>query len=236
MLGDQYIELLGVVRPTPYNEGTRRFLEGGSGVEALAFASGNAAEAAMRIRDRGHVPTGPGYFDRAVQRRDGAKGLARFGIVRWPDDVSVAGTKVFVCEHQAPDWVWLPELTRHPNGAIGIAAIHLASNHPEQDAATFLNLGGEGYSVVADYGTGSRMLRQANGCLIHFAPDDELIRRLGADARMATRREGIVAIDIAIPEGSPGGVGQTSRQDSCSAAPLHGSGVMLRVVPPPSVS
>jgi catechol 2,3-dioxygenase-like lactoylglutathione lyase family enzyme len=236
MLGDQYIELLGIVRPTPYNEGTRRFLEGGGGVEALAFASRDAAEAATRIRDQGHIPTGPGYFDREVGRRDGAKGVAWFGIVRWPDDVSVAGTKFFVCEPQAPDWVWLPELNSHPNEALAIAAIYVASDHPDRDAAAFLDLGGEGYSVIETDVPAFKTLRQANGCLIHFAPIDDLKGRLGDNSRPSTRREGVIAIDIAIRNATPGGEGQTSEQDLPGAAPMYGSGMMLRFVPPLSVS
>ena len=181
----------------------------------------------MRIRDNGHVPTGPGYFDRQVQRRDGAKGVARFGIVRWPDDLSVAGTRFFVCEHQAPDWVWLPELLRHPNEAIGITAIYLATDHPDQDAAAFRDLGGEGYSIVEAAVAGTRTIEHANGCLIHFAPREQLGGRL----MDRSRREGVIAIDIAVRDISREGESQNSEQDPHRAVPIAGSGVMLRFVP-----
>lgn len=230
MLGDQYIELLGVVRPTPYNEGTRRFLEGGGGVEALAFASGNAAEAAMRIRDPGHVPTGPGYFDREVQRRDGAKGVARFGIVRWPSNLSVAGTKFFVCEHQAPDWVWLPELMSHRNGATAIAAIYLATEDPDAAATAFLALGGEGYSVIETALPGARTLKQPNGCLVQFAPMNGLNGGLDERTRLVVRREGVISIDIAVGDPSDGTGCEILDQSPQTGAVINGSGVSLRFV------
>ncbi len=231
MLEGQYIELLGVICPTPYNAGTRKFLEAGGGVEALALASGNAAEAASLIRAQGHAPTGPGYFDRYVERRDGEKGVARFGIVRWPDDLSVASTKFFVCEHQAPDWVWLPELTRHRNDATGIAAIYLATDDPTRDAAAFLGLGIEGYSVIDAAIPGGTTLEQANGCLVHFARITELGQRLGDGSRLALRREGVIAIDIAVRDHPQRNDRRNSARDPHGEATINGSGVMLRFVP-----
>ncbi len=196
MLGRDYIELLGVAQPTAYNERTQGFLASGDGVEYFAMAAADADAAAAFIRGQGHEPSGPGIFGRAVERADGARGEARFGIVRWPEAVRTAGIGLFVCHHATPEWVWLPELAGHRNGAVGIASVFVAAADPAREAAALaraighpVNRSGQGDAFVVGGETG-----RAN---IHFATFAALEDALSPEALAGARTEGVVAIDIA---------------------------------------
>lgn len=195
MLGRDYIELFGVARPTPYNAGTRQFLAGGSGVEAFAMASSDAGAAADAMRVQGYTPVGPGVFDRAVARADGKKGTASFGIVRWPAEVKVAGIGLFVCQHLAPDWVWLPELTEHGNQAIGVATIYVAAADPVREAAALAHLAGgevsrpQASDIVQVAGPDGR-------ATMLFATRAHWDRHFSGETLAGAREEGVVALDI----------------------------------------
>jgi hypothetical protein len=194
MLGRDYIELLGVAQPTAYNERTRRFLADGDGAEHFAMAADDADAAAAFIRAQGHEPAGPGYFGRAVERADGSHGEARFGIVRWPEAVRTAGIGLFVCHHATPEWVWLPELTTHRNGAVGIASVFVAAADPAHEATALSRAIGQ---PVTEMGDGFVVDGEAGRASIRFATLASLQTMLSAEALAGTRSEGVVGIDIA---------------------------------------
>ncbi|WP_439572087.1 VOC family protein [Phreatobacter sp.] len=194
MLGRDYIELLGVARATDYNARTLAFIGEGEGVEHFALASDDADAVASFMRGQGHAPVGPGIFGRAVRRPDGLEGEARFGIVRWPPGVTTAGIGLFVCQHLTPDWVWLPDLTRHRNHAVGIATVYVAAADPAREAAAFSAATG---LEVAE-ASGGVLVRGRDGrATMHYAPIAALAARLSAEALAGARAEGVVAVDIA---------------------------------------
>ncbi|MBL8570286.1 MAG: VOC family protein [Phreatobacter sp.] len=224
MLGHDYVELLGVAEPTAYSEPTRGFLTGGDGVEHLALAADDADAAAAFISAQGSGTVRPGLFGRAVERADGARGEARFGIVRWPAPVRTAGIGLFVCHHVTPEWVWLPELTSHRNGAVGIATIFVAAADPAREARAFSRAVGR--AVVAAPQSDALVVGGGRGRAdIRFATRAALEAQLSAHALAGARSEGVVAIDIAtrdidsavacagalwsggrVPAGNPGGI------------------------------
>lgn len=223
MLGRDYVELLGVAGPTAYNERTRGFLAGGDGAEYLALAADDADAAATSISAQGSETVSPGLFGRAVERADGARGEARFGIVRWPAAVRTAGIGLFACHHMTPDWVWLPELTGHRNGAIGIATVFIAAADPVREARAFGRAAGRAVTAAPQ---GDLVVSGGHGRAdIRFATRAALEARLSAEALAGARPEGVVAIDIAtrdrgaalacagarwsagrVPAGIPGGI------------------------------
>jgi hypothetical protein len=138
MLDPDYIELLG-----PGNA-VRSDLAGFPiGLNGLVFAMQGAAALHQAQCDRG-VPVEPvQYFTRGVQLPDGRQGEARFNVVRLPPR-SVLDGRVYFCEHLTPEKVWRPEWQAHPNGALRIARVVLASSAPDQIADMFDRMFGPG--------------------------------------------------------------------------------------------
>src|SRR3954469_1520097 len=64
MLGDDYIELLGILVATEHNAPTRAFLDrNGGGIERIAFTTPDAAAGAAEIRSMGYAAVGPTDFE-----------------------------------------------------------------------------------------------------------------------------------------------------------------------------
>lgn len=135
MLKEDYLELLGVVTPTDQNLRTRQFLESGEGIERTAFTAIDAVAGAADVAAEGMVPMGPVDFSRPVPLSDGSTGEARFTVFRWPVDQNPGGMRIFACQHHTRETVWLPELTRHANGATKIKLIEIASSNPQEAAS-----------------------------------------------------------------------------------------------------
>jgi len=135
MLGDDYIELLGVLADTELNAPTRAFLaRSGGGIERVAFTTPDAAAGAEEIRARGYPPIGPTDFERPVTLPDGTLSAAKFATFQWPVNETPGGVRLFACQHKTRETVWIPELQRHANTATGIAHVMLVSPTPQADA------------------------------------------------------------------------------------------------------
>ncbi len=134
MLGDDYIELLGVLVHTPQNAPTRNWLARREGIERAAFTTTDAAAGVDELKARGIAATGPLDFGRPVELPDGRSTQARFRTFNWPLDERPAGLRLFACQHLTRSAVWIPELQRHANGATGIARVELLSRDPAGDA------------------------------------------------------------------------------------------------------
>ena len=130
MLGDDYVELLGVLSPTAHNAPTRDWLARREGVERAAFTTTDADAGAAELRARGVAATDPMDFGRPVELPDGASTQARFRTFNWPLDERPAGLRLFACQHLTRSAVWIPELQRHANTATGIARLELLSGDP----------------------------------------------------------------------------------------------------------
>jgi len=140
MFGDDYLELLGVVTPTPRNAPLRAFLDGREGIERLAFTTIDAAAGVAELRARGIAATGPLDFGRPVDLPDGGSAHARFRTFDWPADERPAGARLFACQHLTRDAVWIPQLQRHANSALRIERIELLSLDPQAAAARLARL------------------------------------------------------------------------------------------------
>jgi catechol 2,3-dioxygenase-like lactoylglutathione lyase family enzyme len=134
MLGEDYLELLGVLAATEQNKPTRDLLARREGIERTAFTTDDAAAGAEELKRRGLTPLGPVHFGRPVDLPNGQKSEARFNVFRWPLNEAPGGMRIFACQHLTRDTVWIPELQRHANGATRIAAIEILSADPKQAA------------------------------------------------------------------------------------------------------
>ncbi len=135
MLGEDYLELLGVLTPTERNAPTRALLEKREGIERAAFTTLDAARGVAALKARGLAATGPIDFSRPVDLPDGRQTEARFQTFLWPLDDRPGGMRIFACQHYTRDAVWLPNLTSHANTARRIKRIELVSQDPAAAAA-----------------------------------------------------------------------------------------------------
>jgi hypothetical protein len=136
MLGEDYLELMGVLTPTERNAPTRAQLEKREGIERAAFTTLDAAAGVAALRARGWTESiGPTDFSRPVDLADGSKTEAKFATFQWPIDEKPGGLRIFACQHFTRDAVWLPQLQRHANGAHRIDHVEMLSADPSAAAA-----------------------------------------------------------------------------------------------------
>jgi glyoxalase-like protein len=135
MLGEDYMELLGVLHATEHNVPTRVYLEKtGGGIERVAFTTLSAAAGAAELRTMGYAAIGPTDFERPVMMPDGSKAAAKFATFQWPVSEAPGGVRLFACQHKTRETVWIPELQKHANTAKAIARVFIVTPRPEEDA------------------------------------------------------------------------------------------------------
>ena len=127
MLGEDYIELLGVLKATDYNAPVRTFLDQREGLERSAFTAVDSARLVTELQQRGIAATGPVDFGRPVTLADGRVIDAKFRTAYWPHDARIGGMRLFACQHFTREAVWRPELQTHANGATRITEIEIVT-------------------------------------------------------------------------------------------------------------
>ena len=134
MFGDDYLELLGVLEPTPANAAMRDYLRGREGIERAAFTTLDAQAGADALRARGIAATGPMDFGRPVDLPGGGSTQASFRTFNWPDDAHPGGLRLFACQHLTREAVWIPQLQQHRNGVQRILRIEILAGDPRAAA------------------------------------------------------------------------------------------------------
>jgi len=156
MLGEDYMELLGVLHATEHNAPTRIYLEQtGGGIERVAFTTPSAAAGAAELRTMGYQAIGPTDFERPVTMPDGRKAAAKFATFQWPVAEAPGGVRLFACQHKTRETVWIAELQQHANTATRIARLFIVTPDVEEDArhlakmiAGEVRAGADGSAVV----------------------------------------------------------------------------------------
>jgi len=140
MFGEDYVELLGVVAPTPRNEGVRNFLAAREGYARTAFTTTDATAGVAALRVRGVDPVGPMDFARPVPLPGGEMTEARFSVFQWPETVAPGAMRIFACQHHTRDAVWIDALQHHANGVSAIRRALVATPDPATAAAEMAGL------------------------------------------------------------------------------------------------
>lgn len=136
MLDEDYLELIGVLTETERNAPSRAFLaRRGEGMERAAFTARDAQGGIDELKTRGITATGPFPFGRPVDLPDGSQTEARFRTFLWPVEERPGDLRIFACEHQTRDAVWLPHLMRHANTAYRIDRLEILALKPTDAAA-----------------------------------------------------------------------------------------------------
>src|SRR5262245_40992573 len=142
-----FIELLEVDRPEQlarhdfaaeppffsFGDHNRRAVARNYGISLLVF-SGNDARADIALFKCAGVPTyQPFDFERRGRLPDGTEVTLAFSLA-FAQSPEMPDVAFFVCENRAQNAFWKPAFQSHANGAMGIAAVYLASPAPERDA------------------------------------------------------------------------------------------------------
>jgi hypothetical protein len=175
IFGTNYLELLG------FGEGSAMRPELAAfpfGLNGLVFKTDDA-EATFRHAQAAGVPVLPANtFSRPVEL-DGRTQDVRFRTTRVPPEASGIG-RVYFCEHQTPELVWRPEWQAHPNGALEMVRVVVATNDASRQATLFAKLFGK--DAVRQRADGTTELTMAGGGAVVLAPVAETIGRLGEAA------------------------------------------------------
>jgi catechol 2,3-dioxygenase-like lactoylglutathione lyase family enzyme len=205
MLESDYIELLGVLDLTQFDNGLgERLARDGEGLLGIALATRSADSAAAA-------------FDMAGAGGEPARDLSRLldlpeGPVQpsfrlsYPARRDAFGLPLFACEHRTPELLRRPEWERHANGATAVLRLDLPAPLAEPALATWAALDGarrEGDSVVI----GGFILGVGDQPMLHLATRD-------LDACEAALRAGHV--------------GHVRHPGEIKVPPLPGTGLALR--------
>jgi hypothetical protein len=190
MFAADYLELLGFGEDGATRTEIARFP---TGLNGLVFKTSDA-DSVQRHAKAAALPVLPVQaFSRPVAL-GGATRDARFRTTRLDPD-KVAMGRVYFCEHQTPDLVWRPEWQAHPNGALAIARVVVATDDPGRTAALFRDLFGRDAVTERD----RRQVMAAGTAQVEFAFPNMVAAEFGeAAAEPAGRAEYMAALVIRV--------------------------------------
>jgi hypothetical protein len=233
MLGEDYMELLGVLAATEHNVPSRAYLEQtGGGIERIAFTTLSAAAGAAELRTMGYEAIGPTDFERPVLLPDGTKSAAKFATFQWPVKEAPGGVRLFACQHKTRETVWIPELQKHANTARRIARVFVVTPKADEDAKHLAKLIAGEVRRDAD---GSAVVPTGFGrAEFVFLSRDALGKRYpGVDVSTLPERAGagleLVVSDLAAAKNAIGARAVAS-SGAVVVPPPAGNGVMLAFV------
>jgi catechol 2,3-dioxygenase-like lactoylglutathione lyase family enzyme len=195
MFAQDYIELLGLVGES----GTaahrlESFLAWREGPMGLAFAPVGSAEAAREaLLRRGLHPSEPRPLARQIELPAGNVS-PRFSLVSLPAD-DTPGLDAFICGHLTPELIRRPEWLDHPNGAVGIAAVHILVDATAPLLAAYDRLFGIVHVTTTD---AVATIRIGHYRLVFATPDDFRTMHPGVDLDPEFRLPGPAALEIAV--------------------------------------
>lgn len=229
MLGEDYLELLGVLTPTERNAPTRALLAEREGIERAAFTTLDAAAGVAALKSRGIAGEGPIAFARPVDMPDGSQSEARFETFLWPRDERPGGLRIFACQHFTRHTVWLPHLQRHANTAHRIVRLEMVSRDPKAAADHMGRLTGE---TAARIGDGWRVASGGTRGVFEFVDAAALAARHPGVPLGTLPAEGAVGLvlqvgDLAAAKRAVAGTGGVEGRDRVTVPPASANGVAL---------
>jgi hypothetical protein len=147
MLREDYVELMGVLRPTEANARWRDALAAREGLDTVALRTRSAARTASELVALGFPASAPLHFSRPIGNgKEAAFNLALFPPAATPQ------LNVFACEHLTRENVWLPELMEHANGAVAVASVTIVTGDTAGLVAAYERLFGPSRVKTTDEG------------------------------------------------------------------------------------
>jgi hypothetical protein len=125
--------------------------QNGEGLQAIANRTQNANAAKPALAARGIATGEVSAFSRPLPLPGGKEGVASFRTLGFDADEVPVG-HFFLCQHETPEMVWLPELQQHPNGAIALGGIVAVVDEPRNIAEIYSRFYEAGRVVEAEGG------------------------------------------------------------------------------------
>ena len=206
MFAADYIELLGLARPgaaTPPPQaqegrvGAGRldaFLATREGLMAAAFApDGSAAAARAALLRLGIDAAEPRPLGRRLEFPEG-EATPRFSLVALPPAATPA-LDCFVCEHLTPELMRRPQWLDHPNGAVGLRALHVLVDSTGPLLPAYDRLFGLVQVTTTDAVAAVDVGRHR---IVFSTPDDFRTMHPGLELDCEFRPPGIAAFEICV--------------------------------------
>lgn len=148
MFGADYVELLGVVDPTGFDNGLREMLATqGPGLLGFAVAARDADLAAAFLA-KGGIPHERKALSRFLELPEG--NVEPSFALAMPRTPYPGGMKPFVCVHESRKLVWRPEWIQHANSALRIASLTFVADDPLALRESFEAILGLGAATATD--------------------------------------------------------------------------------------
>lgn len=199
---DDYVELLGIVTPTPGNQHQRDMLaQDGEGLRAVAMRTTDARAAREALAAIGIQTEPVGEFSRPLPLPDGSEGVAAFAVSHFAAGEAPTGF-LFMCQHKTRDMVWRPELKTHANGATAIDGIVAVGADSEAMARGFARLVANSSIRAIDGGHEVATAQDAgpHSAAITVLTPEAAAARYSPDAVAATPQRGFAALRIRVSD------------------------------------
>jgi hypothetical protein len=194
MFPTDYIELLGIVDAADSVERLDAFLARREGPMAAAFApAGTAEEARAALLRRQLHPSEARPLARQIELPQGTV-LLRFSLISLPPD-ETPGLDSFLCSHLTPELMRQPRWLAHPNGAIGLKAVHVLVDSTAPLLAAYDRLFGIVQVTTTDAVATVHIGRQR---LVLSAPDDFQTMHPGIEIDSGISPPRIVALELGV--------------------------------------
>ena len=194
MFPSDYLELLGIVDAADSVERLDAFLARREGPMAAAFApAGTAEEARAALLRRQLHPSEPRPLARQIELPQGTV-LPRFSLISLPPE-ETPGLDSFLCSHLTPALMRRPEWLAHPNGAIGLRAVHILVESTAPLLPAYDRLFGIVQVTTTDAVAVVHIGRQR---LVFSTPDDFQTMHPGIEIDPGFPTPGIVALELGV--------------------------------------
>ena len=192
MFAADYLELLGVVAPDDFAHRLESFLANREGLMAAGFALCEPAETVRAaLLACGLHPAEPRQLGRQLELPEGTV-VPRFSLIALPPE-ETPGLDCFLCRHLTPELMRRPEWLEHPNGAVGIRAVHVLVDTTAPLPAAYQRLFGLQRVTTTGAVAGIDFGRHR---IVFSTPDDFLAMHPGAAVGPAFALPGIAALDL----------------------------------------
>jgi hypothetical protein len=139
MLRHGYLELIGIVDPAGWSFGLDAFLARRQGGCILALAMENPAAELARLRRAGVDLPGVEHLQRPVDDAEPEGAQARFSLLALPQ---APEGRLQLIRHETPEALWQERFLDHPNHAVALEAVVIATPAPAESAARLSRLAG----------------------------------------------------------------------------------------------
>ena len=170
MFERDYLELLGIVDPTQFNNGLDRFLEYGEGLLSLALGTTDIVATRADWTAAGAEPLEPKSLGRLLESEAGPIEL-RFNNMMLPRE-HTGGLSLFACEHLTPEPMRRPAWLAHPNSARAIRSCTVVAKEPGAMAGALGRLFGSAAITRTDRVVAAHT---GHGVLLIAPPEDALL-------------------------------------------------------------